>query len=159
MAVSDVRWYSNAMEPTMLLSSGSAGAAHTVSPGALISLLKACLVTGFGIKTVAGAVYDSVNSKITFTISAGHTYQKYQVINITGANESGFNGNFRITKVTSNTFDVALDNGTPSAASATGTMTAKIPGLGWVVEFEDAATYRCIFKRADATATDYRRIS
>ena len=88
MAVSDVRWYSNAMEPTLLLSSGSAGAAHTVSPGALISLLKACLVTGFGIKTVASAVYDSVNSKITFTISAGHTYQKHQVINITGANES-----------------------------------------------------------------------
>lgn len=155
MAVSDVRWYSNAMEPTLLLSSGSAGAGHPVSPGALISLLKACLVTGFGIKTVASAVYDSVNSKITFTISAGHTYQRYQVINITGANESGFNGNFRITKVTSTTFEVGLDNGTPSAASATGAMTAKIPPLGWAVAFEDAGTYRCIFKRTDAGATEY----
>lgn len=151
-----VKWFSNAMAPTMLLSTGSAGSAHTVTPGSLISLLKACLVTGFGIKTVSAINYDAANAKIVVTIPSGHTYQQYQVIELSGANESGFNGEFRVMKVTTTTVECALDNSVPSATSATGSLSAKIPPLGWVVEFEDAATYRCIFKRSDASATDYR---
>lgn len=150
-----VKWFSNAMEPTMLLSTGSAGSAHTVTPGGLISLLKACLVTGFGIKTVSAINYDAANAKIVVTIPSGHTYQQYQVIELSGANESGFNGEFRVMKVTTTTVECALDNGVPSATSATGSLSAKIPGLGWAIAFEDAGTYRCIFKRTDAAATEY----
>ena len=150
-----IKWFSSAMAPTMLLSTGSAGAAHTVTPGALISLLKACLVTGFGIKTVSAINYDAANAKIVVTIPSGHTYQRYQVIELSGANESGFNGEFRVMKVTTTTVECALDNGIPTASSATGSLSAKIPGLGWAVAFEDAGTYRCIFKRTDAAATEY----
>ena len=153
-----IKWFSSAMAPTLLLSTGSAGAAHTVTPGSLISVLKACLVTGFGIKTVSAINYDAATAKIVLTIPSGHTYQQYQVIEISGANESGFNGQFRVMKVTTTTVECALDNGIPSASAATGSLSAKIPGLGWVVEFEDAATYRCIFKRSDASATDYRML-
>lgn len=150
-----VKWFSNAMAPTMLLSTGSAGSAHTVTPGSLISLLKACLVTGFGIKTVSAINYDAANAKIVVTIPSGHTYQQYQVIELSGANESGFNGEFRVMKVTTTTVECALDNGVPSATSATGSLSAKIPSLGWAIAFEDAGTYRCIFKRTDAAATEY----
>lgn len=149
-----VKWFSNAMAPTMLLSTGSAGAAHTVTQGSLISLLKACLVTGFGIKTVSSVNYDAANAKIVVTISSGHTYQLYQVIELSGANESGFNGQFRVMNVTTTTVECALDNGIPAAASATGSLSAKIPGLGWGVAYEDAVNNKVIFKRLDPS-NDY----
>lgn len=151
-----VKWFSSDMEGAPLLSSGSAGAAHTTNPGSLIALLKAVLVTGFGIKSVSALTYDSTAQKITANVAAGHKYLVDQVIALSGANESGFNGEFRVLSVTSTTVVVGLDNGTPSAASATGTLSMNIPSLGWAVEFEDAANYKIIFKRTDTASTPLR---
>lgn len=150
-----VKWFSSSMQGATLLSSGSAGAAHTVTQGSLITLLKACLVTGFGSLSASSAVYDSATSTITFTTASAHAYQKWQIIESSGWNEAAFNGEFRVKSVTSTTVTVGLDNGTPTVTSATGSGTVKIPGLGWAVAFEDEATYRCIFKRTDASANEY----
>ena len=150
-----VKWFSSSMQGAALLSSGKAGAAHTVTQGSLIALLKACLVTGFGSMSASSAVYNSATSTITFTTASAHAYQKWQIIESSGWNEAAFNGEFRVKSVTSTTVTVGLDNGTPTVTSATGSGTVKIPGLGWAVAFEDAATYRCIFKRTDAAATEY----
>ncbi len=125
-----VKWYSSAMEGAPLLSSGVAGAAHTTNPGSLIALLKAVLVTGFGIKSVSSLVYSSAAQTITATVSAGHKYLVDQVIELSGANESGFNGEFRVLSVTSTTVVMGLDNGTPSAVNATGSLSLNIPSLG-----------------------------
>lgn len=151
-----VKWFSSSMQGATLLSSGTAGAAHTVTQGSLIDLLKACLVTGFGSLSASSAVYDSASSTITFTTASAHAYQIDQIVESSGWNESAFNGEFRVKSVTSTTVTVGLDNGTPTVTSATGSGSVKIPGLGWVVEFEDAVTYRCIFKRVAAGATAYR---
>ncbi len=151
-----VKWYDSAMEGAPLLSSGSPAAAHTTNPGSLIELLKAILVTGFGVKAVSSAVYDSQAATITLTVAAGHKFLKDQIIELSGANEANFNGEYRVTAITSTTVVVGLDNGTPAASSATGTLSMKIPSLGWEVEYEDAGTYRCIFKRTDAEATGLR---
>lgn len=150
-----VKWYSSSMQGAMLLSSGNAGSAHTVTQGSLIALLKACLVTGFGSLSASSAVYDQAAATITFTTASAHAYQKWQVIESAGWNEAAFNGEFRVTAVTSNTVTVGLDNGIPTDASATGSGVVKIPGLGWAVAFEDVATYRCIFKRTDPSANGY----
>lgn len=151
-----VKWYSSAMEGAPLLSSGVAGAAHTTNPGSLIALLKAVLVTGFGIKSVSSLVYSSAAQTITATVAAGHKYLVDQVIELSGANESGFNGEFRVLSVTSTTVVMGLDNGTPSAVNATGSLSLNIPSLGWAVEFEDAVNYKIIFKRTDPLATPLR---
>ena len=151
-----VKWFSSDMEGAPLLSSGVAGSAHTTNPGSLIALLKAVLVTGFGIKSVSSLVYSSAAQTITATVAAGHKYLVDQIVGISGANESGFNGEFRVLSVTSTTVVMGLDNGTPSAASATGTLSMKIPSLGWAVEFEDAVNYKIIFKRTDPDATPLR---
>lgn len=151
-----VKWYSSAMQGAPFLSSGSAGAAHTTNPGTLIALLKAILVTGFGNMALASASYDSAASTITLTTATTHAYLVDQIIEVSGANESGFNGEFRVVSVTSNKLVLALDNGTPAAATATGTLTIKIPSLGWAVEFEDAANYKVIFKRTNASSTPVR---
>ncbi len=151
-----VKWYSSDMEGAAFLSSGAAGAAHTTVAGSLIALLKSVLVTGFGIKSVSSLVYSSAAQTITATVAAGHKYLVDQVVGISGANESGFNGEFRVLSVTSTTVVMGLDNGTPSAASATGTLSMNIPSLGWAVEFEDAANYKIIFKRTDPASTPLR---
>lgn len=151
-----VKWFSSAMEGAPLLSSGNAGAAHTTNPGSLIALLKAVLVTGFGIKSVSSLVYNSAAQTITATVAAGHKYLSDQIVGISGANESGFNGEFRVLSVTSTTVVMGLDNGTPSAANATGTLSMNIPSLGWAIEFEDAANYKIIFKRTDPLSTPIR---
>lgn len=151
-----VKWYSSDMEGAAFLSSGAAGAAHTTNPGSLITLLKSVLVTGFGIKSVSSLVYSSAAQTITATVAAGHKYLVDQVVGISGANESGFNGEFRVLSVTSTTVVMGLDNGTPSAASVTGTLSMNIPSLGWAIEFEDAANYKIIFKRTDPASTPLR---
>ena len=150
-----VKWFSSSMQGATLLSSGTAEAAHTVTQGSLIALLKACLVTGFGSLSASSATYNSAAATITFTTASAHAYQKWQIIESSGWNEAAFNGEFRVKSVTSTTVTVGLDNGTPTVTSATGSGTVKIPGLGWSVAFEDAGTYRCIFKRTDAGATEY----
>lgn len=151
-----VKWYSSDMEGAAFLSSGAAGAAHTTVAGSLIALLKSVLVTGFGIKSVSSLVYSSATQTITATVAAGHKYLVDQVVELSGANESGFNGEFRVLSITSTNVVMGLDNGTPAAASATGTLSMKIPSLGWAVEFEDAANYKIIFKRTDPASTPLR---
>ncbi len=75
-----VKWFSSTMEGAPLLSSGSAGSAHTTTAGSLIALLKAVLVTGFGIKSVSSLVYSSAAQTITATVAAGHKYLVDQIV-------------------------------------------------------------------------------
>lgn len=146
-----VKWYSSAMQGAPLLSAGAGGSAHTVAPGSLIALLKAILVTGFGGQALSSAVYDSAASTITLTLSSTHAYLKDSIIEVSGANEAGFNGEFRVRSVTSTKVVLGLDNGTPAVANATGTLAIKIPSLGWNVLFEDAVNNKIIFGRTAGT--------
>ena len=146
-----VKWYSSAMQGAPLLSAGAGGSAHTVAPGNLIALLKAILVTGFGSLGATAATYDSAAATITLTFSSTHAYLKDSIILVSGANEAGFNGEFRVRSVTSTKVVLGLDNGTPAVSNATGTLAIKFPSLGWTVLFEDAVNNKIIFGRTAGT--------
>jgi hypothetical protein len=129
--------------PVKYFTSGMAGAPVVSNNwGDLIALLDACLVTGFATKAVDSLTFS--NGIATATISAGHSYQPYQVVEIAGANQPEYNGQFRVLTATSTTFTYAV-TGTPASPATTATsISAKVAPLGWVKAFSDTnkAAYR-----------------
>ncbi|MFM4963723.1 hypothetical protein ACEUBT_08215 [Aeromonas bivalvium] len=124
-----VKWYSSAMQ--------GAPSLGDITEGALAALLKAVLVTGFGNLTVNSLSWDAALGWAVATIDGGHSYLKDSVIAISGASPSGYNGEHRVMKVSATQVWFALDGGDPGIA-ASGTITIKIPGLGWVITHESA---------------------
>jgi len=101
--------------------------------GCMIDVLDACLVNGFG--TQAVSTLTASGTTVTATFGAAHNLMQYQVIKITGANQSEFNGEHRILTIpdsSSLTFELAA---APSVSTATGTITASLPPLGWEKPF------------------------
>lgn len=105
--------------------------------GSLISVLDACLVTGFNTVTVASATFSA--GTVTLNISAGHHFVVDQYITVSGANEADYNGTFKVTAATTTTVQYAI-TGTPTSP-ATGTITAKVAPLGWTKPFSDAGNH------------------
>jgi len=99
--------------------------------GSLTTLLDACLVTGFNAKTIASLT--SAAGVATVTITAGHLFQVNQVVAIAGVDQSAYNGEFRVTARTSNTFTFDI-TGSPTSP-ATGTMSVKAAPLGFEIAF------------------------
>jgi hypothetical protein len=79
----------------------------------------------------------------TATISAGHAYRREQVVEIAGADQPEYNGQFRVVATTT-TFTFAV-TGTPASPATTATsLTAKVAPLGWEKPFSgtNKAAYR-----------------
>ena len=97
--------------------------------GSMINVLDACLVNGINIGTISSLAASGTT--VTALFSSLHNLMQYQVIKITGANQSEFNGEHRILTVPnaqSVTFELAA---APSTTIATGTITASLPPMGW----------------------------
>ncbi|MFM5241213.1 hypothetical protein [Aeromonas rivipollensis] len=124
-----VKWYSNAMQGAPSLGDTSAGA--------LAALLKACLITGFGNLTVSSLAWDAALGCAVATIDSGHSYLTDSVIAISGATPTAYNGEHRVKQVNATKVWFELDGGNPGS-SATGTISIKIPGLGWTLLAESA---------------------
>lgn len=105
--------------------------------GSLISVLDACLVTGFNTKTIDSATFAS--GVVTLNISSGHNFVVGQYITVAGANETAYNGTYQVTAATTTTVQYAI-TGTP-ASPATGTITAQVAPLGWSKPFSDASNH------------------
>ena len=99
--------------------------------GALTTMLDACLVNGFNLKSVTSITRDG--NLATVNISVGHQYQVNQVLLMDGATQPEYNGEVRVLSVTSNSYTYAV-TGTP-ATPATGTITAKAAPLGFEIAF------------------------
>lgn len=116
--------------PVKYMHSGMAGApALNGTVGAMIAVLDACLINGFGLKTVDSLVVAS--NVATMTISTGHSFEVGSVSLISGVTGalSALNGEWRVAATTTNTvtFDApGIANGT-----AAGTITTKVAPLGW----------------------------
>lgn len=121
--------------------------ALTGAVGSVAGLLYACLVTGYGTTTVSSMTRSG--SEVTVTISTGHSFKQYAVIEIAGANESGYNGQHRIESVTSTTFTFTLPEGATPASPATGTITAKMAPAGWERAFVSGDGQRAAFRSTD----------
>ncbi|MGE8573448.1 MAG: hypothetical protein ACN6NW_15625 [Acinetobacter amyesii] len=101
--------------------------------GSMINVLDACLVDGINIGAVSSLTTSG--KTVTATFGSGHNLMQYQVIKITGATQSEFNGEHRILTIPnaqSVTFELAAS---PSTNTATGTISASLPPLGWEKPF------------------------
>lgn len=99
--------------------------------GALASLLKACLVDGFGLVTLDSLVV--AGNVATATRAAGHPFTAGMIAAVAGATPGSLNGNRAILSTTVNTF--TFDATGISDQTATGTITAMVAPLGWTREF------------------------
>jgi hypothetical protein len=101
--------------------------------GSMIRALDACLVNGISLGSVS--TLTAVGTTVTAVFSNAHNLMQYQVLKITGANQAEYNGEHRILTVpnaTSVTFQLAS---APSVTTATGTIIASLPPLGWEKPF------------------------
>ena len=121
--------------------SGMQGAPQlTNTMGAMTALLDACLVDGFNLKSIDTLSFAA--GIATARINVGHLYQVDQVVLIAGANQTEYNGEFRITGVTSLEFTFAV-TGTP-VTPATGTLSAKVASLNFEKAF--SATNKRVYR-------------
>lgn len=101
--------------------------------GSMIQVLDACLVNGIQIGTISSLTANGTT--VTATFSSSHNLMQYQVIKIAGAAQNEYNGQHRILTVpnsTTLTFELAT---APTSSSATGTISASLPPLGWEKAF------------------------
>lgn len=97
--------------------------------GAMIRVLDGCLITGIALPAVSSIT--ALDKIVTVTFAAAHKLMPYQIINIVGAVETVFNGDYQIKQIVSTTvINFELTEAT-SVLTATGTISASLPPLGW----------------------------
>ena len=120
--------------------------------GALIAVLDACLITGFGTVSVTSlTVADGV---ATATVSAGNSFNPHHIILIEGASDPALNGRHRVllddNSSTSFSFKTTAANG-----PASGTISAKYaPVPGWEKPF--SATNKAVYRATTGNRFYYR---
>ena len=133
-----VKWYASNMQGAPSLGDTTAGA--------LTSLLKAVLVTGFGNLTINALVWDATEGAAKATFSGGHAYLPDSVIEVTGVSPGGYNGEHRIKKVSSTEVWFELDAGNPGMAGSGAAMTMKVAPLGWTLTHESGDGMVAIYR-------------
>lgn len=134
-----VKWYTDESRGAPVLS-GTAGA--------LIALLDACLVTGFGSQAVSSLVIASGEATMTVASTPNPVAGSVVVVAGVTGGASSVNGEQRVTAIAGNTikFATAL-----SDQVATGTITTKMAAAGWVKEF--TGTNLAVYRSPDVTGT------
>lgn len=115
--------------------------------GALIAVLDACLVNGFGLKTVDTLVV--AGNVATANISTGHSAEKDTVVLIAGATPAGLNGEWKVSAVDTNTVSFITEG--IADQTATGTITLKLSPAGWAKPF--SGTNLAAYKSLDVQGT------
>lgn len=110
--------------------------------GDLVTMLDACLVNGFALKAIDSLTF--ANGIATATISSGHAYRPFQVVEIAGASQPEYNGQFRVLTRTATTFTYAVTGTPASPATTTTSLTAKVAPLGWEKPF--AGTHKAAYR-------------
>lgn len=131
--------------------------------GSLIAVLDACLVDGFGLKSVDSLVVSG--GIATLTIASGHSFEPDEVALVSGATPAGLNGEKRV--LSTSTTTVTFDATGITDQTATGAVTVKIAPAGWQKAFSgtNLAVYRSLdptgtrmFLRVDDTGTRNARV-
>ena len=117
--------------------------------GALRTLLKACLVDGFGAGAVATLTVSA--GVATATYAGAHPFKVGYVAQYAGATPAGLNGNKVILSATGTSVTFAAP-GVPDGA-ATGTITSKAAPAGWVELFPGALANVLAVKPSAAEAS------
>ena len=131
--------------PTLWFNESMQGAAQTgdSDAGAMIAILKACLVDGFGSLVPDSIVWDEAKELAKASFSAGHSYLQDSVIACSGSAVADYNGKHRIIEITSTEIYFELD--TVPVAAASGSLEIKIAPLGWEITFANGTNDIIIF--------------
>lgn len=124
-----VRYFASTMAEAPTLS----GAA-----GALIAVLDACLVNGFGNKSVDSIVVTG--GIATANISSGHDFAEGDVLRFAGATPAGMNSDWRLSSVTPNSVTWSVEGCGVADGTATGAISALRAPAGWEKVFADGTT-------------------
>ena len=133
-----VKWFNESMQ--------GAGQTGDSSAGAMIAILKACLVDGFGALAPDALVWDETENCAKATFSLGHAYLVDSVIACSGSTPADYNGEHRVMKVTTTEMWFELD--TVPVANASGTLEIKIAPLGWTITHANGTNDKLIFQAA-----------
>ncbi len=116
---------------------------NTSAAGSMIALLDACLVNGFGLRTLAANAMTRSGTTVTVA-QAGHGYPDHSVVQIAGADQLDYNGSWRVLVDDVDHYSYQLPVAGSSATTATGTITSKTPSAGWAKPFSgtNLAAYR-----------------
>lgn len=106
--------------------------------GALLAILDACLITGFGLQTASSA--SVVSGVCTLVLPTTPAMRVGSVALVAGATPAPLNGEHRITAITSNSVSFATAE---ADTTPTGTITVKLAPAGWIKAFSgtNAAAY------------------
>ena len=115
--------------------------------GSLIAVLDACLVDGFGLKSVDSLVVSG--GVATLSIASGHSFEPDVIALVSGATPAGLNGEKRVLSTTTTT--ITFDAADIADGTATGAITVKIAPAGWAKAF--AGTNLAAYRSTDATGT------
>lgn len=110
----------------------------SASAGALIAVLDACLVNGFGNKAVDSLVVSG--GIATAGISSGHDFAEGDVLRISGATPAALNSDWRLASVTASSVTWAVDGCGVADGTATGAISALRAPAGWEKVFADGTT-------------------
>lgn len=132
--------------------------------GDAILLLDACLVNGYG--SVAISSMTRSGAVVTVTTGSAHGFVMLgmdgshagvgPVVEVSGANETAYNGRWRVTGVTSGTvFTFSIGAATP-ASPATGSMSVKRASAGWSKVF--SGTNKAVYRGPVGTTRMYLRV-
>lgn len=131
--------------------------------GAFIAVLDACLVNGFGLKSVDSLVIS--NNVATASIASGHSAEVGSIVDMANATPPDLNGEQKVIAVTANTVSFATTG--LADQTATGAITLRIAALKWGKAFAGAnvAAYRPSdvtsnrnYLRVDDTSTAVARV-
>lgn len=116
--------------------------------GCMISVLDACLVTGFGSQLTSSLVVDDGVAIATF--GSNHNIEQFQWIEISGSNIAELNTEFKVLGVTSNTLEFLVD--LPDQV-VSGTISCKLASAGWTKTFSGAD--KAVYQAKDIAANPY----
>lgn len=115
--------------------------------GALVAVLDACLVNGFGLKTLDSLVVSG--GIATLTVGTGHSFTPNTIALIAGSTPTELNGEHRVLTVGANT--ATFDAAGVTDQTATGTITAKLAPPGWSKSF--SGTNKAVYRADDPAGT------
>lgn len=139
------------MLPILFRSTDQGAPVLNNAAGALISVLDACLVTGFNSLGVTSL--QVVSNVCTMTTATNHGYQVGQRVLIAGASTSTLNGDKTVaTAPTATTFTFAVTQA--DGSETTGSASVKRTPLGWAKEF--SGTDKAVYKMTDVASYGQR---
>ncbi|TAN12910.1 MAG: hypothetical protein EPN34_03025 [Burkholderiaceae bacterium] len=118
--------------------------------GALLSVLDACLLTGFGGTTLQSLVV--AGGIATATVTSGGAFPPNAVVLLSGAAPTELNGECRVLASTATSFTFATS---AADGAATGTITVKIAGFGDAWEKRYGGTNKAVYRSTDTLSAQH----